>query len=194
MRLTILFSLLLISVFSGAQVEVPNYTGECKLVQKNNFTYCIDAKLYEVKWAAGKYYKTDIENRTYIPPDADFFPDLAKTGSYLWANLEKQVKLWAMEYDSLYVVTGKIKSEPDSTTLDSIPRIIYYKAILKGCQGDAIGFLIDPLNDKGKLEDYVVTIDKVESATDMDFFPTLNKDLQDIIESNVNLEFWPISF
>lgn len=174
-----------------SQVEIPEYQDVCKVMHKNKFTYCIDEKTYSACWVSGTIYGSDIENHEYLPADIEFFPELAKTGSMVWANLEKQVKLWAMEYDSIYVVTGKKTSPGDSL---SAPTTFYYKAILKGCQGDAIGFVINPLSDKGKLSEYAIPVDQVESITEMNFFPTLNVDLQDIIESTFNPDFWPISF
>lgn len=191
MKLYISISLLCLALTGYSQIEIPKYQDVCKLIQKNNFAYCIDEKDYSTYWLAGKIYASDIENHVYLPPDANFFPELAKTGSYLWTNLEKQVQLWAMEYDSLYVVTGKSVIPGDSVTE---PVTLYYKAILKGCQGDAIGFIINPVSDKGKLSEYAVPVDQVEELTKIDFFYKLNVDLQDIIESSFKLEFWPVAF
>ncbi len=191
MKLIFSFTFLCISILSFPQVDVPEYPFECKLMQKNKFSYCIDTKDYSTHWLSGTLYATDFENHVYLPPDASFFPELAGTGSYVWANLEKQVQLWAIEYDSLYVVTGKTTIPGDSVTE---PATIYYKTILKGCQGDAIGFMINPGTDKGKLSDYAVPVDLVEELTKMDFFPSLNIDLQEIIENSFKQEFWPIAF
>jgi endonuclease G len=191
MKLYITIFLFFVAFTGYSQIEIPQYQQSCKLMQKNNFSYCIDQNDYSTCWLAGKILAADFNNQVFLPPDVNFFPELAKTGSYLWANLEKQVQLWAIEYDSLYVITGKAIMSGDSVTE---PVTLYYKAILKGCQGDAIAFIIDPVKDKGKLNEYAVTVDQLEELTKMDFFFKLNTDLQEIIESSFKQEFWPITF
>lgn len=191
MKPFVTISLLFFAFSSYSQIEIPQYQQTCKLMQKNNFSYCINQNDYSTCWLAGKILASDFENQVFLPPDANFFPKLAESGSYLWANLEKQVQLWAIEYDSLFVVTGKSIIPGDSV---NEPVTLYYKAILKGCQGDAIGFIINPVTDKGKLNEFAVTIDQVEELTKMDFFFRLDTDLQEIIESSFKKEFWPISF
>ncbi len=187
-----LFSLLfVISIFAQAQVEIPDSINNCKLMQKGNYSYCVDPATYKAKWVAARMYKRDVEAQKYLPPDVEFFPELAEAGSFVWAKLEKQAMMWTMEFDSLFVFTGKKTIPGDSI---NSPTTIMYKAILKGCQGDAIGFIIDPFKDKKALREYAVPIDQVEALSGMDIFSKLNPELQSIIESEFNVKFWPFSF
>jgi DNA/RNA endonuclease G (NUC1) len=173
-----------------AQVEIPKTETNCKLMNTHKFWYCINDSNYQTVWTAIKIEKTDIENHQFFPPDKDFFPGLAKSGSIMWKKLEDQVKYWAIEFDSVFVVTGNL-SIYDSV-LDQ-PRILFYKAILKGCKGDEIGFIINDEQVSVDLISYAVPVDSIEKITGFDFFPTLSPELQNIIESEFNSDFWPVS-
>lgn len=183
--------LLMLSSLGFSQVEIPDSVNNCKLVQKGNYSYCVDPATYKANWVAGRMYKSDVEAQKYLPPDVEFFSELIEAKSFVWAKLEKQVMMWTLEFDSLYVVTGKEIIPGDSVTE---PATIMYKAILKGCQGDAIGFIIDPFKDKKAIREYAVPIDQIEELTGIDLFSKLNVELQAYFESNFNTEYWPFSF
>jgi DNA/RNA endonuclease G (NUC1) len=187
---SILFILPFFSTFSFGQVELPNTTSGCSVMHKNKFWYCINEKTYQPVWTAIKIEKSDIENHQFFPPDKDFFPGMSKINGKVWDKLENQVKYWAMEFDSVFVVTGNAMYY-DNSINDF--KFGYFKAILKGCKGDAIAFLVCTDQDSEDLLSYAVSVDFIESKTDFDFFPTLSTDLQKIIESSFNADFWPIS-
>jgi DNA/RNA endonuclease G (NUC1) len=180
---------LILSSFVKAQVEVPN-TENCKLFKKGTFNYCLDTETYKVLWTSTIMDGTNIKNQTYIPPDKEFFKDIPQQISSTWVNIENQVKFWSIEFDSLYVITGIINIEVDSLTP---PKMAFYKAILKGCQGDAIGFLVKESEGGKDIKEYTLPIDELEKITGIDFFQTLDLSLQEIIESQFNDKFWPIT-
>lgn len=187
---TTVFSLFLFFGFNSyAQFEVP-IAENCKLFTKNNFSYCVDPKTYKVQWTATILYKPDIAKKTYSPPDKEFFKDIPRQISQTWVKIENQVKYWSIEFDSIYVVTGKSKIFTDSITP---PKTAFYKALLKGCQGDAIAILVEENKGGLELKEYIISIDELEQITGMDYFHGLDKSLQEIIEAEYNLEFWPIT-
>ena len=187
MRQTFFFIFTILTTSLLAQIEIPTSSPNCKILSKNNFTYCLEEGSYKTQWTAVQIKGTDIENKVYLPPDIEFFKDLPASISFIWQNIETQTKFWAMDFDSVFVVTGFAEIE-----LDSLPVKAYYKAILKGSQGDALAFFVDTKSTKTDIASYGISINKLEELTGMDFFPTLNKDLQDIFESKFNWEFWPI--
>ncbi|MBN1117129.1 MAG: DNA/RNA non-specific endonuclease [Bacteroidales bacterium] len=188
---TFLFIVLLAGLSSAyAQVEIPlTESVECTIMQKNNFSYCLNKETYTAQWTALRISAEEIETHQPLPSDLQFFPGIKQYANLVWPKLENQVKLWALEFDSVYVVSGKVPQTSDTSISNAE---IYFKAILKGCQGDAIGFLIN-MNDSGTLSSFSLTIDSLEALTHFDFFPSLNTDLQEIIESRFNPDFWPIS-
>jgi len=121
-------------------------------------------------------------------------PQLPAFNRGIWKRLEEQVRTWAIDYDTLYVVTGPVlqmglpKIGPNEV---SVPGW-YYKVILDysepGIKG--IGFVMPNQGSKLKLQDYAVSIDSVERLTGLDFFPLLD-DLQERpIERTLCLPCW----
>lgn len=190
MRYLFLGSILFLSLEVFGQMAMTG-TENCKLFEKGNFSYCVDPSTYKVNWTSAIVYGNHIENQTYIPPDKEFFKEIPQQISMVWLNIEKQVKMWAIEFDSVYVITGKTTiAASDSLTP---PLTAYYKALLKGCGGDALAFIVQEQNGGKSIEEYIVTIDALEEITGINFFFTLDESLQEIIEAEYNLKFWPIT-
>lgn len=116
-----------------------------------------------------------------------------------WKELEEACRRWA-EIETVYIVCGPI--------LYKIPKYGYigkehqiripdafFKVILTGLESGiprAIGFIYKNESGNNKLDKYVNSIDQVERITSLDFFSELPDDIEDEIESNYNLEEWPI--
>ncbi len=117
-----------------------------------------------------------------------------------WKELEEQCRKWAVKYGSLHIVCGPIITENTHGRLGANKIVIpdkFYKVILipKGGEYHGVGFIFhNPPKRKSKisskppvqrpLQSYAVTIDEVEAATGIDFFPSLPDELQLRIESN----------
>jgi DNA/RNA endonuclease G (NUC1) len=175
------------SNFLFAQTEIPVSSNNCTIHKKNNFTYCLNETNYKTQWTAVQIKGTDIENKIYLPPDSEFFKDMPESIQSLWKTIETQTQVWSMMFDSIFVVTGIKEFEKDS-----IAEQAYFKAILKGCKGDGLGFWVSTNAVETDIVNYALTIDELEELTEMDFFPGLDKDLQSIFEANFNWEFWPV--
>jgi len=112
----------------------------------------------------------------------------------IWKKLEELVRFWAAEYNSVYVVTGPVLKEGLLTIGKnnvSIPDY-FYKVILDyrepGIKG--IGFIIPNSSSTASLSSYAVTIDSVEKFTNIDFFPLLPDEHENIIESELCIKCW----
>ncbi len=112
----------------------------------------------------------------------------------IWKRLEEQVRSWAVDYDTLYVVTGPVltadlsKIGPNQV---SVPRY-YYKVLLDYSepQVKGIGFVMPNMGLKLPLQNYAVSIDSVERLTGINFFPKLVDNQEEIIEKTVCLSCW----
>jgi endonuclease G, mitochondrial len=112
----------------------------------------------------------------------------------IWKKLEELVRTWAIENNSLYIVTGPILTEglpaigPDHV---AVPKY-FYKVILDytGPEIKGIGFIIPNTGSSEPLQTFSVTIDSVEKFTGIDFFPLLPDDQENIIESRFDLNLW----
>lgn len=151
----------------------------------------------------------------------------------IWSRLEKLVRDWALEYDSIYVVTGPVlnastvkechaiircdagegcdtlwdcvtyiathqpfkliydtkKNKPKQRNI-SVPEY-FYKIAYCPARGQAIAFLVPHEDKKGALlQSYVVSVNTIELVTGLDFFPELEDDLEEQIESSSCLPCW----
>ncbi len=121
-------------------------------------------------------------------------PQMHSFNAGIWKSLEGQVQKWAVEYNSIYIVTGPVLKKGLKTigkTKVSVPEN-FYKVVLVYNQLDTmgIGFIIPHKKMKGLLQNFAVSIDSVETVTGIDFFPLLSDEQENIIESNLDVKEW----
>ena len=121
------------------------------------------------------------------PQDRDF-------NRGIWNRLEQKVRYWAKQYDGVYVVTGGVLEDGlDSIGDDniSVPKMFYKIVLDKNRSGlKAIAFLVPNEPSERSIYEYAVTIDAIEERTGIDFFPLMEVEAEDYIESQLDLEFW----
>lgn len=94
----------------------------------------------------------------------------------IWKKLEEQVRRWAIEKDSLYVITGPVLEPIHSFIGENevgVPEL-YFKVLvdLSPPTHDFIAFLIPNAGSSKDLNDYAITVDSLEIVTGYDFFAT----------------------
>ena len=150
-------------------------------------------------------YKKSGYDRGHLAPAADmgysmetmvqsFFysnmsPQLPRFNRGIWKKLEMQVRNWAFEFDSLYVVTGPIFDSVMQTIGPhrvAVPKA-YFKVLLQKLNGDwvGIGFILSNSIQNFDYRDFIVSIHKVEELTRIDFFCQLNDTVENEVESSV---------
>jgi endonuclease G len=112
----------------------------------------------------------------------------------IWKKLEEQVRTWAIENDSLYIVTGPVLTKGLRTIGEhkvAVPDF-YYKVILDYTEPgiNGIGFILRNASSGLPLKDFAVTIDSVEKFTGFDFFPLLPDNQEQIIEKTLCDTCW----
>jgi endonuclease G, mitochondrial len=152
-------------------------------------------------------------DKGHLAPSADFrWNDQAQSESFfmsnmspqqpafnrgIWKHLEEQVREWAKDFDTLYVVTGAVL-KPGLPTIGTsnvaVPEA-YYKIVLdyKPPVEEAIGFILRNEGSKEPLSEFAVSVDSVEKVTGIDFFPELPDSIETVVESRVNLAFWHLN-
>ena len=124
-------------------------------------------------------------------------PQVPRFNRGVWKKLEMQVRKWAVEFDSLYIVTGPIFSEsmkfigPHRV---AVPKA-YYKVILDNHRGKEkmIGFILNNDGDLNSFQSFVVSVDSVEMITGIDFFSNLEDVLESKIEKMICNECWGLT-
>lgn len=121
-------------------------------------------------------------------------PQLPAFNRGIWKKLEEQVRGWAQDYDSIFVVTGPVLTE-DLPKIGhnevSVPNY-FYKVILDYSLPDikAIGFILPNESSNEPLYHFAVSIDSVERFTGINFFPQLPDAQEKELESQRCIPCW----
>jgi len=125
-------------------------------------------------------------------------PQLPAFNRGIWKVLEEKVRDWALENDSILIVTGPILPSKDEKKLAaigynsvSVPEY-YYKAILdfKREKSKSIAFILPNKGSKMPLKSFVFTIDSLEKLSKIDFFYKLDDIIENNVESKICKECW----
>ena len=111
-----------------------------------------------------------------------------------WRMLETAVRNWALDFDTIYVVTGPVLKRSRKTIGEdvTVPKQ-FYKIVYDAEEQEMIAFLMPNKKLNDPLDDYIVTVDKVEKATGLDFFASLPDTLEEEMESTVHTAYWTIN-
>lgn len=122
-------------------------------------------------------------------------PQESQFNRYKWSYLEKLERNIAWRNDGVYVVTGPVLTRVNGTigieNKISIPEY-YYKVILEfdGANSKMLAFILPNRKEDTPLSDYVQSVDSVESLTGIDFFPILEDQTEEALESYSDKSKW----
>jgi len=92
----------------------------------------------------------------------------------IWKKLEEKVRAWALEKDSLYVITGPALNTVKSSIGDNSVGVpgYYFKVLVDLSPPDQnfVAFLLPNERSSEDLLDYMITVDSLENFTGVDFF------------------------
>lgn len=114
----------------------------------------------------------------------------------VWKDLEEQVRELATQKGRIFVVCGPIvdkKHETIGANKVAIPQA-FFKVLLQEDNGEihTIGFIYENKSGKKPMSTYAMTVDEVEKATKIDFFPSLPDKIEKKAESEVDFSKWTI--
>ena len=160
--------------------------------------------------AAKNDYKSSGYDRGHLSPAADnnlseeaneesflmsnMSPQLPKFNRGIWKRLEGWVRNQATEHKSVYVVTGPVFIRnlgaigKNNVTIPGY----YYKVLLRmnNSKIRTIAFLIPQQYTTSDIKDYIVTVNRIETITGIDFFPELDNSIENKIESQSQPKKW----
>jgi len=142
--------------------------------------------------AGDRRFNYDAYHETFLT--SNISPQDRKFNSGIWNRLEQKVRFWADKYDGVFVVTGGVLKdglEGIGSERVSVPEQ-FYKVVVdnSGKEVKVIGFLIPNEESSASFYDFAVSIDEIEAATGIDFFPAMDDSEEKKIEATVNLEAW----
>lgn len=111
-----------------------------------------------------------------------------------WMYLENDCRDWAKDYKCIYIICGPIFYSNTPKTIGddkiSVPDA-FFKVILRlGDNPQALGFIYPNKSCSGGKAKYVKSVDEVEKMTGMDFFSSLDDNIENKIERTSNLGQW----
>lgn len=112
-----------------------------------------------------------------------------------WHSLEKRVRYWAKKYGKIYVATGPIIGTNRFGTIGPHKVVVpdgFFKALLVCVDGKyhAIAFYMQNIPDRQSMKDCYMTIDELETLSEIDFFPFLEDIVEKMVEAEVNTSVW----
>ena len=121
-------------------------------------------------------------------------PQLPGFNRGIWKKLEEQVRDWAQDYESIYVVTGPVLKDGLPVighNKVSVPEY-FYKVILDYTLPDikAIGFILANESSNEPLNHFAVSVDSVERFTGINFFHQLPDNQEIELEKKLCLPCW----
>lgn len=142
--------------------------------------------------AADRKFNIEAYNETFLT--SNISPQIYEFNAGVWLRLEEKTRYWAQKYDELYVITGGILTS-DLETIGyeavAVPKY-FYKIILDNREPEikAIAFLMPHEESDAPIYEFVTTIDKIESLTNIDFFSILPDELENQLESSSDYKNW----
>lgn len=117
-----------------------------------------------------------------------------KMNQGIWSVLEDKVRQWAIKRNELYVITGPVYGEEEVGSIGqnevAVPDKLY-KIIFDPIKIETIAFLMpNKALNTDDMPNYIVSIREVEDLTGLDFFPEIEKNVQDLIETSKAPALW----
>ena len=131
-------------------------------------------------------------NQTFYT--SNISPQHPEFNSGIWNRLEKQVRRWCRKYGKLHVVTGGVLTKGLDTIGEeavSVPEY-FYKVVFRGEGTDlaVIAFLIPNQPSAAPIEEYIVSVDELESRSGIDFYPQFPQAVQKQLEEQQGYGNW----
>jgi endonuclease G, mitochondrial len=113
----------------------------------------------------------------------------------IWSRLEAKVREWAIENDSILVISGPVlKGIKKHIGPNNVGVPEYYFKVIADISAPTykvIAFVLKNNSGNGDIYNYSVSLDSVERITGYDFFPSMNdKALRERMKKNVNTSAW----
>ncbi|WP_290918142.1 DNA/RNA non-specific endonuclease [Halodesulfovibrio sp.] len=151
-------------------------------------------------------YKKSGYDRGHLAPAADMaFSKQAMSESFymsnmspqrpgfnrgIWKRLEERVRNWAHTEDIIVVTGGVLNGSQYIGKNKVLVPNTYYKIIYTPHRNKVIAFLLPNKKSSAPLRDFVVSVDRIEAVTGIDFFADMNDASEAMLERMTNTTAW----
>ena len=121
-------------------------------------------------------------------------PQNANLNSGLWNSIEIDCRRWARLYGDVYIVCGPVFLNREHETIGAnevfVPEAFFKVVLCLNGTPKALGVICRNTDGNKKRDLYYNSIDQVERITGIDFFPTLPDEIENNVESVVDMNSW----
>jgi endonuclease G len=136
-----------------------------------------------------KLNKTAMSETFYM---SNMSPQAPSFNRGIWKKLEAIVRQWALDEGTIHVATAGILTGSAGhigSNAVSIPEY-YYKVVYAPEAGKMIAFILPNKKSSAPIQSYIVSADKVEQLTSIDFFPQLDDSIENKLEAQSDASQW----
>ena len=145
-------------------------------------------------------YGPDEQEKTFLM--TNIAPQRPALNRGPWREMEQRISdLWTARYGEIWVIVGAISPAPKRTTLQSAPSIDVpeqFYMLVTAQDADGVRALAVMLPQTSSVNDFpvhgIVTIEELEAATGLRFFPDMPKFLARPLKADRPTRLWPIRF
>lgn len=150
--------------------------------------------------SADRQYSTAANKQTFYLTNMQ--PQYPQFNQKLWAKMEGRMRKWIANSpatDTMYVCKGGTIDD-EANIIERVkdklivPKYFYMAILYKNAEGyKAIAFWAENINvdhSGDDLRDYVMSIDRLEEMTGIDFFCNLPDDIENKVEANTYTQSW----
>lgn len=119
-------------------------------------------------------------------------PQLPGFNRGIWKRLENQVRRWAETDEQIYIIAGTLYKDASEVLNEEVSIPTYYYKVIIDYEPEVkvIAFLFPHEKSNNHIKDYIISIDSLESLTELDFFYKLDDEIENKIESDTTLNNW----
>ncbi|MFD0964325.1 DNA/RNA non-specific endonuclease [Pseudofulvibacter geojedonensis] len=142
--------------------------------------------------AGDRKFTKQAHDETFLT--SNISPQEHQFNSGIWNRLEQKVRYWAKKYNGVFVITGGVLTDNLNTIGNekvAVPKY-FYKVLLDNNNGKIkmLAFLVPHQNSNKPLYEFVVSVDRVEQLTGIDFFPQIEDEVEEKLESLDSYKGW----
>ena len=106
-----------------------------------------------------------------------------------WKELERKIREWSYEIDTVVIITGLIKTNVKTYGSYNLPiPEYYYKVFIDVVSKRSIALILPNKKITKDLMEYAVSIDDLESVTGLDFFYKLPDEIELMFEIDTGVK------
>ncbi|MBQ7635214.1 MAG: DNA/RNA non-specific endonuclease [Bacteroidaceae bacterium] len=121
-------------------------------------------------------------------------PQDASLNSGLWNSFEIDCRNWAKRFGDIFIICGPVFFRGKHETIGSndvyVPEAFFKVVLCLNGTPKGMGIVVKNNSNTKKRDLYFNSIDQVERITGMDFFPMLPDEIENEVESNIDLDLW----